>query len=157
MASNQNEIQSSHQGFHSNGAPSCHPNIVTYSPAPSNTSAKYIPLNSLNSPNILPPQAFELAVPFVWKVHFPDLQASSFLLLRSQCSPRAFRDPLPSTLSVLVTLHYPHYLVTHAIVFAVSIAPTALWWRRPWQPTPVLLPGKSHGWRILVGCSPWGR
>ena len=24
-------------------------------------------------------------------------------------------------------------------------------------PTPVLLPGKPHGWRILVGCSPWGR
>ena len=27
---------------------------------------------------------------------------------------------------------------------------------RQWQPTPVLLPGKSHGWRSLVGCSPWG-
>ena len=31
------------------------------------------------------------------------------------------------------------------------------YWRRQWQPTPVLLPGKSHGWRSLVGCSPWGR
>ena len=30
-------------------------------------------------------------------------------------------------------------------------------WRRQWQPTPVLLPGKSHGWRSLVGCSSWGR
>ena len=29
--------------------------------------------------------------------------------------------------------------------------------RRQWQPTPVLLPGKSHGWRSLVGYSPWGR
>ena len=29
--------------------------------------------------------------------------------------------------------------------------------RRRWHPTPVLLPGKSHGWRSLVGCSPWGR
>ena len=29
-------------------------------------------------------------------------------------------------------------------------------WRRQWQPTPVLLPGKSHGWKSLVGCSPWG-
>ena len=29
-------------------------------------------------------------------------------------------------------------------------------WRRKWQPTPVLLPGKFHGWRILVGYSPWG-
>ena len=27
--------------------------------------------------------------------------------------------------------------------------------RRKWQPTPVLLPGKSHGWRSLVGCHPW--
>ena len=30
-------------------------------------------------------------------------------------------------------------------------------WRRHWHPTPVLLPGKSHRWRSLVGCSPWGR
>ena len=29
--------------------------------------------------------------------------------------------------------------------------------RRKWQPTPVLLPGKSHGQRSLVGCSPRGR
>ena len=28
-------------------------------------------------------------------------------------------------------------------------------WRRQWQPTPVLLPGKFHGRRSLVGCSPW--
>ena len=29
-------------------------------------------------------------------------------------------------------------------------------WRRRWHPTPVLLPGKSHGWRSLVGCHLWG-
>ena len=29
--------------------------------------------------------------------------------------------------------------------------------RRQWHPTPVLLPGNSHGRRSLVGCSPWGR
>ena len=29
--------------------------------------------------------------------------------------------------------------------------------RRQWHPTPVLWPGKSHGWRSLEGCSPWGR
>ena len=29
--------------------------------------------------------------------------------------------------------------------------------RRQWHPTPVLLPGQSHGRRSLVGCSPWGR
>ena len=29
-------------------------------------------------------------------------------------------------------------------------------WRRKWQPTPVFLPGKSHGWRNPAGDSPWG-
>ena len=28
--------------------------------------------------------------------------------------------------------------------------------RRQWHPTPVLLPGKSHGRRSQEGCSPWG-
>ena len=32
--------------------------------------------------------------------------------------------------------------------------PVSQW--RKWQPTPVLLPGNSCGWRSLVGCSPWG-
>jgi len=35
--------------------------------------------------------------------------------------------------------------------------PRRIFWRRQWHPTPVLLPGKSHGRRSLVGCSPWGR
>ena len=30
-------------------------------------------------------------------------------------------------------------------------------WKRKWQSTPALLPGKSHGWRSLIGYSPWGR
>jgi len=30
-------------------------------------------------------------------------------------------------------------------------------WRRAWQPTPVFLPGESHGQRSLVGYSPWDR
>ena len=46
-------------------------------------------------------------------------------------------------------------------IFAYKIS-TQKWvvvlytWRRQRQPTPVVLPGKSHGWRSLVGCSPWG-
>ena len=53
-----------------------------------------------------------------------------------------------------------------AAVYGVEQSQTRLKWlssssmhntrRRQWQPTPVLLPGKSHGWRSLVGCSPWG-
>ena len=31
------------------------------------------------------------------------------------------------------------------------------YWRRKWQPTPVLLPGKSRGQRSMVGYSSWGR
>ena len=30
-------------------------------------------------------------------------------------------------------------------------------WRKAWQPTPVFLPGESHGQRSLEGYSPWGR
>ena len=30
-------------------------------------------------------------------------------------------------------------------------------WMRAWQPTPVFLPGKCHGWKSLVGYSPWGQ
>ena len=39
-----------------------------------------------------------------------------------------------------------------------SILPCSAFFRkRQWHPTPVLLPGKSHGQRSLVGCRPWGR
>ena len=30
-------------------------------------------------------------------------------------------------------------------------------WRRAWQPTPVFLPGESHGWRSPAGYGPWHR
>ena len=54
-----------------------------------------------------------------------------------------------------------------AFAYAILLTPTALPsvfaylcipspQRRRWHPTPVLLPGKSHGWRSLVGCSPMG-
>ena len=35
--------------------------------------------------------------------------------------------------------------------------PNTYIWRRQWHPTPVPLPGKPHGRRSLVGCSPWAR
>ena len=50
--------------------------------------------------------------------------------------------------------NYNYFVSSHSSVFL-----TSAWlyysWRRQWQPTPVLLPGKSHGWRSLVGCTPW--
>ena len=45
---------------------------------------------------------------------------------------------------------------TSEISGAMLNAPIFESWRRQWHPTPELLPGKSHGWRSLVGCSPWG-
>ena len=42
------------------------------------------------------------------------------------------------------------------ISFAVILEPPKNSWRRRWHPTPVLLLGKPHGWRSLVGCSLWG-
>ena len=40
--------------------------------------------------------------------------------------------------------------------FTLSVARSYPTRRRQWHPTPVLLPARSHGWRNLVGCSPWG-
>ena len=57
-----------------------------------------------------------------------------------------------SNLSFLSLLHWQ--------VGSLSLAPPGkpfLTSDRQWHPTPVLLPGKSHGWRSLVGWSPWGR
>ena len=47
-------------------------------------------------------------------------------------------------------------LLLHSVVLvaAVQQSESAI---RQWHPAPVLFPGKSHGWRSLVGCSPWGR
>ena len=44
---------------------------------------------------------------------------------------------LPTKVNIVKTMVYPQ--------------------RRQWHPTLVLLPGKFHGQRSLVGCSPWGR
>ena len=38
-----------------------------------------------------------------------------------------------------------------------SWIPGKIPWRRKWQPTPLLLPGESHGQRSLASYGPWGR
>ena len=59
------------------------------------------------------------------------------------CISPTFTSFLPSFISHLSTIYYvPGSRDTR---------------RRQWHPTPVLLPGESHGWRSLVGCGPWGR
>ena len=46
-----------------------------------------------------------------------------------------------------------------AIIYTIALwqPPNIPIWRRQWHPTPVLLPGKSHGQKSLEGYSPWGR
>ena len=50
-----------------------------------------------------------------------------------------------------VTLGMPFKLWALILQFSVNCSYLG---RRQWHPTPVLLPGKSHGWRSLVGCNP---
>ena len=45
----------------------------------------------------------------------------------------------------------------HQLQITFTVADDTLGRRRQWHPTPVLLPGKSHGRRSLVGCNLWGR
>ena len=56
-----------------------------------------------------------------------------------------------------VSLFFLFYLfwVEYFLEFLFNIS-IFLLWRRQWHPTPVHSPGKSHGLRSLVDCSPWG-
>ena len=60
--------------------------------------------------------------------------------------------PWFSTVRV-VTSQHTERISPNLTVILWSLA--FLWQRRHWHPTPVLLPGKSHGRRSLVGCVPW--
>ena len=66
---------------------------------------------------------------------------------------------VPTQAPVLITPEEPWVLITvggQSVYFLLDTGATYSW-RRQWQPTPVLLPGKPHGRRSPVGCSPWGR
>ena len=75
---------------------------------------------------------------FLWRLHY---------IIHNQS--------LTQTLAPLPFLGQKFQASNHGLVFLVINAPMLR--RRQWHPTPVLLPGKSHGRRSLVGCSPWGR
>ena len=51
------------------------------------------------------------------------------------------------------TLGQPLWKTVWKVIRKLKIELPMVWW---WHPTPVLSPGKSHGWRSLVSCSPWG-
>ena len=68
--------------------------------------------------------------------------------------PSSFQFDIISVLEIASFIGmYTKFLSSFCLNFHFGIPPIR---RRQWHPTPVLLPGKSHGRRSLVGCSPWG-
>ena len=70
-------------------------------------------------------------------------------------------EKVPVLSNTLKSQQFPHpsskpSALCHALNFRFLMRNSNINQRRQWHPTPVLLPGKSHGWRSLVGCSPWG-
>ena len=58
-------------------------------------------------------------------------------------------------MATVITKYWVHFLYSRSSLVNYFIY-SSVYQRRQWEPTPVLLPGKSHGWS-LVGYSPWGR
>ena len=82
-----------------------------------------------------------------------------FLICTSLLTVRSLRFTILNTFTYvdnLLCIHIQH--LTYTFFDFHNLVLTAMdRRRRQWHPTPVLLPGKSHGQRSLVSCSPWGR
>ena len=75
------------------------------------------------------------------------------------CSPGNLRITLGVQEGLLKRANWSlhvYFLVTIYFKWAVGHLGLYMCRRRQWHPTSVLLPGKSHRRRSLVGCSPWG-
>ena len=68
------------------------------------------------------------------------------------CIVPLLSDPNDMNIKFVIISHMSLRLC--CLFFLTVSKPSA--WRRQWHPTPVLLAGKFHGCRSLVGCSPWG-
>ena len=82
------------------------------------------------------------------------IQRFAFLFV-SYCLPL-----LPGYLSLYYSNMSKLFICLIMLVFSLETTFSSLFllmWRRKWQSTPVLLPGKSHRQRRVVGYSPWGR
>ena len=72
---------------------------------------------------------------------------SNMLLFSPFLSPFLLELQLRTSMIDLLTM-FPYHPVFNTILSLIG--------RREWKPTPVFLPGESHGQRSLVGYSPWG-
>ena len=86
--------------------------------------------------------------------------------------PPGVGNEAPGGLQSVGVAKVGHWVTEHMHYYKINLGRPSVWlapvlldrfgcpqqieWRRWWHPTPVLLPGKSHGRRSLVGCSPWG-
>ena len=111
-----------------------------------------------------------VVIPFSWPRH--QTQISHFvgrfwaareapLVTRSQaCSlhPQFFFSLISTLLKLLLGFLGGSVVRIHLLMQEMWVQPRSgkIPWRRKWQPTPVFLPGKSHGQTSLVGYSPWG-
>jgi len=86
-------------------------------------------------------------------------QLCGFPLLSQSIAPLFSKPPLLTSLTLhkYVHIHASSSRLPLTSARLSSRSSSLLTQRRQWHPTPVLLPGESHGWRSLVGCSPWSR
>ena len=85
-----------------------------------------------------------------------------YVCAQSHSHVHLFATPWTAALQAPVSTGFSRQECWNGLPFPASVilsesALLSIIWRRQWQPIPALLPGKSHGWRSLVGCSPWGR
>ena len=106
---------------------------------------------------LLPPSVF-----FIWVMYSLCLFGSSLYFINSLLTfPLCSSILLPSSLNIfmIITLNFllGRLLVSTSFSSSGILSYSFTWnWRRKWQPPPVFLPGKSHGWRSLLGYSPRG-
>ena len=107
----------------------------------------------------LPPRQVRGPAPLMLSVtawvSFPQSEVQWYLAFLARLSYLAF---ISNKGAILCSLFYD---ILHLSLFRTEGCSFDLWvgkipWRGKWQPTPVFLPGKSHGQRGLVGYSPWG-
>ena len=77
--------------------------------------------------------------------------------LAFQRQPFSFCFKCHQSITIEVECHFLQDITLSGEKYAEYHLPLLSHRKRRWHPTPVLLPGKSHGRRSLVGCSPWGR
>ena len=99
------------------------------------------------------------------RLEFHELEVCSMEMMLSISLPDIFKQMETSTFEeVNLSLPLTSFLVAQKVKRLLRVWETwfdpwvgKILWRRKWQPTPLLLPGKSHGQRSMVGYSPRGR